>query len=119
MQASTILIGADRAPARSQATWFARSWYLLVPCIFVAILAGPIVRFQLPNFESTITEEYQPVKALKFFSTRGTAFHKWGPVDNFLLAPSYAVSMGYWWLTGALDPPSTQFPYGFKAPLQQ
>ncbi len=55
----------------------------------------------------------------KFFHSRGREFHKWGPADNFLYAPGYALSLLYWKHEGTFGPASNSFPYGFHRPLQQ
>lgn len=110
---------AARARMAGGATRAIAVLLLLLPAAAVVLYAAPLVTFQLPNYESTISEEYQPIKALSFFSSRGRAFAKWGPIDNFLLAPGYAVTLLYWRLTGALGPVSPDFPYGFTAPLEQ
>lgn len=64
-------------------------------------------------------ESYQPMQALKFFATLGHAFHKYGPMSNFVLAPFYAVTLLYWRLTGAFGKPAQSFPFGFSDPLLQ
>ncbi len=96
-----------------------RSGYLIVPCLAAGLLAAPLVGHGLPDFESHLGEEYQPLKALKFFHSRGQEFHKWGPADNFLYAPGYALSLLYWKHQGTFGPASKSFPYGFHRPLQQ
>jgi hypothetical protein len=83
------------------------------------LLAAPLVGHGLPDYESHLGEEYQPLKALKFFHSRGREFHKWGPADNFLYAPGYALSLFYWKHEGTFGPASPSFPYGFHRPLQQ
>lgn len=83
------------------------------------MLAAPLVGHGLPDYESHLGEEYQPLKALKFFHSRGREFHKWGPADNFLYAPGYALSLLYWKHEGTFGPPRHRFPYGFHQPLQQ
>src|SRR5215469_16640846 len=96
-----------------------RSAFVLAPCFTAALLAAPIVGHGLPDYESRLGEEYQPVKTLKFFHSLGREFHKWGPGDDFLYAPGYALSLAYWKLEGTFGPSSGSFPYGFHEPLQQ
>ena len=93
--------------------------YVWLPCLVVIILAAPSIDFMLPAYYSHLGENYQPLKALRFFHAFGADFHKYGPVSNFLLAPGYALSMGYWWLTGSFAHPSGDFPYGLQQPLEQ
>jgi hypothetical protein len=64
-------------------------------------------------------ESYQPMQALKFFATMGHAFHKYGPMSNFVLAPVYALQLAIWRLTGAFSKPAQSFPFGFTHPLEQ
>ena len=40
-------------------------------------------------------------------------------MPNFILAPVYGPTLGYWYLTGSLSKPSDDFPYGFSDPLPQ
>ena len=42
-----------------------------------------------------------------------------GPFPNFVLAPAYALNLGYWHLAGTFSDPSDDFPYGLHEPLQQ
>ncbi len=95
------------------------SAYLILPCLTAALFAAPLVVHGLPDYESHLGEEYQPLKALKFFHSRGREFHKWGPADNFLYAPGYALSLLYWEHKGTFGPARKSFPYGFHQPLQQ
>jgi hypothetical protein len=108
-----------RGLVRAGTTWLRRNGYLVLPTLLLVLYAMPLVVFQLPSYQSTISEEYQPLKALKFFYSRGTAFAKWGPVDDFLLASPYAVTLGYWWIRGKFGPAQAAFPYGFHEPLEQ
>jgi hypothetical protein len=73
----------------------------------------------LPACQDYMDEIYQPLQALKFFKTHGQAFHKYGPMPNFLLAPGYAISLAWWKLNGTLGKPSDDFPYGFAHPFDQ
>src|SRR4051812_24781619 len=95
---------------------FAHIW---IPCLVILILAAPSVTFMLPACEDYLDEIYQPLQALKFFKTHGTAFHKYGPLPNFLLAPGYGTSLAFWKATGSFAKPSENFPYGFKRPFEQ
>jgi len=96
-----------------------RNAVVVLPCAVALLLALPLVIHGLPDYESHQGEEYQPLKTLKFFQSRGHEFHKWGPADNFLYAPGYALSLLYWKHQGTLGPASRNFPYGFHRPLQQ
>jgi hypothetical protein len=104
--------GRLRQAVRANALW-------LLPCAFVVLMAWPLLFYQLPNFSSTLGEEYQPLKALKFLSTRGRDVHKWGPGDNFIVLPGYGVSLLVWKMRGTMGTPSGEFPYGLKDPLWQ
>jgi hypothetical protein len=112
-------VGVRSGLVRAGAKWLRRNGYVVVPVLFLVLYAAPLVVFQLPSYQSTISEEYQPLKALKFFHSRGTAFAKWGPVDDLLLASPYGVTLGYWWIRGKFGPAQTAFPYGFHEPLEQ
>jgi hypothetical protein len=100
-------------------SWLRRHAYVLVPCLVLAIYAAPSVPYMLPASRSYLGEDYQPVKALKFWKTMGGEYHKYGPMTDILLGPGYALSMAYWWLSGDFSRPSTDFPYGFERPLEQ
>ena len=89
------------------------------PCLIIVILAAPAVNFMLPATTDYLDEIYQPLQALKFFKTRGHAFHKYGPMPNFVLAPGYGASLLYWKVTGSFARPAENFPYGFKRPFEQ
>ena len=93
--------------------------YVWLPLLVVVALAAPSIDYLLPNYACYLGESYQPLRALRFFQSLGQDFHKYGPMTNLLLAPGYALSLGYWWLTGAFANPSGDFPYGFKQPLEQ
>jgi hypothetical protein len=96
-----------------------RSAFVLMPCLAASLLAIPLVIHGLPDYESHLGEEYQPLKTFKFFQSHGREFHKWGPADNFLYAPGYALSLLYWKHEGLFGPSSNKFPYGFHRPLPQ
>lgn len=64
-------------------------------------------------------ESYQPRRILAFFNSPGQRFHKYGVMPNVLLAPGYALSLGYWNLQGSFADLSEDFPYRFKNPLEQ
>jgi hypothetical protein len=87
--------------------------------LLLLVYAAPFVPFLLPSRNDYLGEIYQPLQAMKFFATRGTAFHKYGPAPNFVLAPVYGTTLGYWYLTGSLSKPGDDFPYGFSDPLPQ
>src|SRR5438067_2711239 len=109
-------------PPRVTATPFIRvmRWaHVWAPCLIIVILAAPAVNFMLPATADYLDEIYQPLQALKFFKTRGHAFHKYGPMPNFVLAPGYGASLVYWKMIGTFARPSENFPYGFKRPFEQ
>ena len=94
-------------------------WYILVPCAILIFYSHSLVFYQIPNNLDTIDESGEPLKTLKFVYTRGQTMEKWGPLPSFLYAPVYAVPMAYWYLTGGLDKPITDYPYGFTRPHEQ
>jgi len=96
-----------------------RCAHFLIPLLVLIILAAPSVTFLLPATQDYLGEIYQPIQALKFFKTRGTQFHKYGPAPNFILAPGYSATLAYWKITGAFARPSDRFPYGFARPFEQ
>ena len=98
---------------------FLRQYEILLPLLILVVFAGPVVAYMLPAYESHLSEVYQPLRALKFLSSFGQEYHKWGVMPNFLLAPGYAITLGYWYLTGAFSNPSDTFPHGLSAPLAQ
>lgn len=106
------------AAARALGRLAAAAW-IWAPVLVVVVLAWPSVDYMLPGYASHLGENYQPIKALRFFASPWTDYHKYGPMTNFLLAPGYALSLGGWWLTGQFGPPSSDFPYGFARPLEQ
>jgi hypothetical protein len=87
--------------------------------LFLLVYTAAFIPFLLPSTTDHLGEIYQPLQALKFFATRGNAYHKYGPTPNFVLAPVYAPTLAYWYATGALSNPSDEFPYGFSDPLPQ
>jgi hypothetical protein len=97
----------------------ARSWHIWAPLLVLVILSAPVLTFMIPATKDYADEIYQPLQALKFFATRGHAFHKYGPMTNFVLAPFYGVSLLYWRLAGTLGKPSDTFPFGFAHPFEQ
>lgn len=108
--------------AQDEVSWGMRireSAWIWLPMLVVVALAAPSIEYMLPSFESHLGENYQPLKALRFFSSPTTDYHKYGPMTNFLLAPGYALSLGYWWLSGDFADPSGDFPYGLERPLEQ
>lgn len=90
-----------------------------VPLVVAAVFAWPSVNFLLPSYQSMLGEDYQPLMALKFYATLGADQQKYGPMSNYLLGPTYAASIAWWWLTGAFTSPSGDFPYGLRDPLHQ
>ncbi|HBE18534.1 MAG TPA: hypothetical protein DEG17_12950 [Cyanobacteria bacterium UBA11149] len=96
-----------------------RSSYIWLPLSIAILFAAPSITFMLPSPTSYLAEEYQPFQALEFWGTKGQAYHKYGPLGNFLLAPGYGISLAYWYLKGTFSTPSTTFPYGFEKPLEQ
>ncbi len=95
------------------------SLWILLPLIVFTWLCMPVVFDLLPAYMSYLPESYQPIRALKFYSTFGNSFHKYGPLPNLLLAPVYLPMLAYWYFTGSLTNPSGDFPYGLHYPLQQ
>ena len=104
---------------RPIAARFASAWPVWVTMLLLLIYTAPFIPFLLPSRSDQLSEIYQPLQALKFFATRGTTFHKYGPAPNFILAPIYGPTLGYWYMTGSLARPSDDFPYGFSDPLPQ
>ncbi|HEX7008626.1 MAG TPA: hypothetical protein VF184_01505, partial [Phycisphaeraceae bacterium] len=107
-----------RTSAAMPLRWY-RWWVLWAALAVVAVLAAPSIWSMVPAYEDHLGENYQPLRALKFFHSRGTAFHKYGPMNNFLLAPGYGASLLYWRLIGQFQSPAEAFPYGFARPLEQ
>lgn len=105
-----------------QATLLSKCRRALTPqglCIFVLFLFSfPGLYWMYPTITDRL-ESYQPLQALKFFATRGQAFHKYGPFPNFVLAPFYGVTLAVWHFMGTLKPPYTTYPFGFANPLAQ
>lgn len=64
-------------------------------------------------------ESYQPLQALKFFAAHGNTFHKYGPLSNFVLPPSYGATLAIWRFLGTFHPPFNTYPYGFAHPVTQ
>jgi hypothetical protein len=93
--------------------------HIWAPLLIVIALAGPSVPFLLPATQDHLDEIYQPLQALKFFKSKGKAYHKYAPLPNFILAPGYGASLAYWKVTGSFARPSEDFPYGFKRPFEQ
>lgn len=91
-----------------------RNWHITLPILVCVILSAPFIWFLTPSYEPLFADEYQPLKALKFFKSFGQDYHKWGPLTNFLLAPGYAISLGWWYLKGTFSNPTEHFPYGFS-----
>ena len=74
---------------RALARWL-HAWQVWVPCVLILAIALPNVTFMIPATRDYLEEVYQPLQALKFFKSHGKAFHKYGPMPNFLLAPGTA-----------------------------
>jgi hypothetical protein len=106
-------------PLSKRALGLVRSWFVVVPCALLVLFAWPLVWHQIPNNFDTLDESFEPIKTLKFFHSKGRAFHKWGPMPNLVYAPVYAPWMAYWYLHGDLGKLSTDYPYGFKRPFEQ
>lgn len=93
----------EKAAARwTPASFFARQFHVVIPCALVLLYAFPLVFYQIPGNFDTLTESFEPIKTLKFVHSKGRAFHKWGPMPNFIDAPLYAPLLGYWYLVGDL-----------------
>jgi len=93
--------------------------WMLIPLGVLVVLAAPNVPYMLPAYVSYLGENYQPLRALKFYSSLGGEFHKYGTLPNFLLLPVYGTCFAWWWLTGSFSRPSGDFPYGLEHPLEQ
>ncbi|MCG8524413.1 MAG: hypothetical protein MI744_19595, partial [Pseudomonadales bacterium] len=100
-------------------SWFRTYWWIITPLAFITLFCIPLVTFLLPATESYFGETYQPLRALKFFASKGQSYHKYGPLPNFLLAPTYSLTLINWYIQGTFTSPSTDFPYGFHHPLRQ
>lgn len=85
---------------------------------FLFLFSFPGLYWMSPTITDRL-ESYQPLQALKFFATRGQAFHKYGPFPNFVLAPFYGVTLAAWHFMGQLKPPFAVYPFGFLDPLHQ
>ena len=67
--------------------------YVWLPMLLVVALAAPSIGYLLPSYACYLGESYQPLRALRFFSSLGQDFHKYGPMTNLLLAPGYGLSL--------------------------
>jgi hypothetical protein len=118
-------LAAGRPPTRDDgrpqaiAGAIARGACVWAPCAYLALLVVGLVAADVPNNIDRLDESYEPLKTLKFVHSRGTDFAKWGPMPNFVYAPIYAAPMAYWYATGDLARPSTDYPYGFARPFEQ
>lgn len=93
--------------------------WVLLPLAVLSALAAPALGYGLPGYESLLGENYQPLRALKFYSSLGGAYHKYGTLPNLLLLPVYLPAFAWWKLTGQFSSPSGDFPYGLADPLSQ
>lgn len=112
---------ADLDPS-SGGTQPARTWeglWILLPLAMLFVYSLPNLDYLLPGYQSGLGENYQPLRAMKFYSSLGGEVHKYGPMPNFVLLPLYGSSLAYWWATGSFGQPSGDFPYGFEEPLAQ
>jgi hypothetical protein len=98
---------------------FFQCYYYTLPILILLIYAHSLIYFYLPNNTDTLDESFEPVKTLKFVHDWGRAVHKWGPMTNLVYAPVYAPFVAYWFWTGDLKSPSTEYPYGFQRPMEQ
>lgn len=96
-----------------------RAWHLWVPVLVLVLLCLPRLTSLIPAPVDFADEIYQPQQTLKFVSSRGSAFDKYGPIPNYFLIPMYGVSLLYWKLTGDFTTPSGDWPYGFAHPVTQ
>jgi hypothetical protein len=110
MQAHVKIIGRHD----SLRTRIFRSYHVWLPCLIVLAVDAPLLQCQLPNSADVLTESYEPLKTLKFFSKKGQVSHKWGPAPNFIYAPIYAPCLAYWAVRGDFGRPEEEFPYGFQ-----
>ena len=79
------------APTRARPTWVARHAHIVSPCLIILVLAAPSIRFMLPATQDYLDEIYQPMQALKFFATHGTAVPNRGAV-SVNMPPSVTIS---------------------------
>jgi hypothetical protein len=106
-------------PPVDESRWLRRTIWLYLPLLVLTVAALPCISYQLPSYQSHLGEDYQPLDTLKFFHSRGHSFQRYGVFPNFVLAPGYAVSLGYWKLTGDWNHPTDEFPFGLTSPLEQ
>ncbi len=111
--------GDEAMTRRTPWSLFSKNIYVVIPCILIVLYASPLVFHQIPGNFDTLTESSEPLKTLKFVHSKGSAFHKWGPMPNFIYAPLYAPMLAYWHFHGDLGKVSTDYPYGFKRPFEQ
>lgn len=96
-----------------------RAFSVGFPAVLILLFAGALVTWDLPNNLDRLSESGEPLKTLKFVYTRGRDLSKWPPMPQFLYAPVYAVPIAYWYLTGDLNKPITDYPYGLTRPFEQ
>ena len=100
--------------------WLRRYGWMAVPSLILLLGSAQFVRFLVPNTDDNqVIHSCQPLKALRFFHSKGQDVHKWGPLPNVLHAPAFGGLLAYWKLTGALGRPSGDYPYGLKRPHEQ
>jgi hypothetical protein len=95
------------------------AFWIALPLVVITLYTSPLIGYMLPGFQSFLGENYQPLRALKFYASLGGDFHKYGPMVNFMLLPFYGPTFLYWWATGSFEGPSGDFPYGLTDPLGQ
>ena len=108
-----------RGRGRGLRQWLRDGKVVLPLCLLIALLAAPSVPYMLPSYVSHLSEEYQPLQALRFFHSGGRLFDKYAPLPNLILAPGYGLTLAYWHATGQFGRSSPTFPFGFSDPLEQ
>lgn len=94
--------------------------WVAVPSLVLLLGSAQFVPFLVPNTDDNqVIHSCQPLKALRFFQSKGQDVHKWGPLPNVLHAPAFGGLLAYWYLTGELENPSGDYPYGMKRPHEQ
>ena len=103
---------------RSTVNRLVSAWPVWGPLLPLLVYVAPFISFMLPSRMDHLGEVYQPLQALKFFATRGTTYHKYGPCQISSWLPSMAYP-GVLVLDRSLSKPSDDFPYGFSHSLPQ
>ena len=70
------------------------AWPVWGPLLPLLVYVAPFISFMLPSRMDHLGEVYQPLQALKFFATRGTTYHKYGPCQISSWLPSMVLPWG-------------------------